>query len=245
MAAAAETLETAEAAAVPEMLETAEAAEILETPEAAEILETPEAAAAPGTADAGWRCTATASGGPSGARPEDTDAGRNNRNEKAGGRLCFPLPFTYGAEVWPENGRREKEVSMNRKKAGLMVCLGLLMAGTVLPETALADTVYVTAGNLNCREGRSTESAVLGTVPRGTKIQRESDDGTWSQVTVGGKTCYVASRYLSSQAPAGNRETDSGREGTSAVQTHEKNVYVESSADVFWIKTGNLLPFPR
>lgn len=236
MAAAAETLETAEAAAVPEMLETAEAAEILETP---------EAAAAPGTADAGWRCTATASGGPSGARPEDTDAGRNNRNEKAGGRLCFPLPFTYGAEVWPENGRREKEVSMNRKKAGLMVCLGLLMAGTVLPETALADTVYVTAGNLNCREGRSTESAVLGTVPRGTKIQRESDDGTWSQVTVGGKTCYVASRYLSSQSPAGNRETDSGREGTSAVQTHEKNVYVESSADVFLDKNWEFASFSK
>ena len=74
----------------------------------AEIPETLGTAAALAVADAGWRCTATASGGPSGARPEDTGAGRNNRNKKAGGRLCFPLPFTYRAGAWPENGRRER-----------------------------------------------------------------------------------------------------------------------------------------
>ena len=90
---------------------------------------------------------------------------------------------------------------MNRKKVGLMAGIGLLMAAAAVPGTALADTVYVTAGNLNCREGKSTDSAVLGTVPRGTKIQRESDDGTWSRVTVNGNACYVASRYLSSQCP--------------------------------------------
>ena len=61
-----------------------------------------------GCTGSGWRCTATVSGGPSGARPEDTGAGRNNRNKKAGGRLCFPLPFTYRAGAWPENGQRER-----------------------------------------------------------------------------------------------------------------------------------------
>ena len=110
---------------------------------------------------------------------------------------------------------------MNRKKVGLMVGIGLLMAAAAVPGTALADTVYVTAGNLNCREGKSTDSAVLGTVPRGTKIQRESDDGTWSRVTVNGNACYVASRYLSSQEPA------SVLDGKSAAQVHEKNVHVE------------------
>lgn len=100
VAAAAEILETVETAAV-------ETAETLETT-AVEIPETLETADAPAAADAGWRCTATASGGPSGARPEDTGAGRNNRNKKAGGRLCFPLPFTYRAGAWPENGRRER-----------------------------------------------------------------------------------------------------------------------------------------
>lgn len=127
-AVAAEILETlgtmvAAAAEILEMVETA-AAETAETPgttvaaaaetvgtletTAAEIPETLGTAAALAAADAGWRCTATASGGPSGARPEDTGAGRNNRNKKAGGRLCFPLPFTYRAGAWPENGRRER-----------------------------------------------------------------------------------------------------------------------------------------
>lgn len=114
---AAEILETlgtmvAAAAEILEMVEAA-AAETAETPgttvaAAAEIPETLGTAAALAAADAGWRCTATASGGPSGARPEDTGAGRNNRNKKAGGRLCFPLPFTYRAGAWPENGRRER-----------------------------------------------------------------------------------------------------------------------------------------
>ena len=100
VAAAAEILEMVEAAA-------AETVGTLETT-AAEIPETLGTAAALAAADAGWRCTATASGGPSGTRPEDTGAGRNNRNKKAGGRLCFPLPFTYRAGAWPENGRRER-----------------------------------------------------------------------------------------------------------------------------------------
>ena len=105
----AETLGTmvAAAAEILEMVETA-AAETLGTTVAVEILETVETAAAPAAADAGWRCTATASGGPSGARPEDTCAGRNTRNKKAGGRMFFPLPFTYLAGAWPENGRRER-----------------------------------------------------------------------------------------------------------------------------------------
>ena len=91
---------------------------------------------------------------------------------------------------------------MNRKKVGLMAGIGLLMAAAAVPGTALADTVYVTAGNLNCREGKSTDSAVLGTVPRGTKIQRESDDGTWSRVTVNGNACYVAKPVSEQPEPA-------------------------------------------
>ena len=112
-------------------------------------------------------------------------------------------------------------------------------AAAAVPGTALADTVYVTAGNLNCREGKSTDSAVLGTVPRGTKIQRESDDGTWSRVTVNGNACYVASRYLSSQEPA------SVLDGKSAAQVHEKNVHVESSKDVFLDKNWEFASFSK
>lgn len=111
VAAAAEILEMVETAAAETLGTTvAVAAETVGTLEttAAEIPETLGTAAALAAADAGWRCTATASGGPSGARPEDTGAGRNNRNKKAGGRLCFPLPFTYRAGAWPENGRRER-----------------------------------------------------------------------------------------------------------------------------------------
>ena len=134
---------------------------------------------------------------------------------------------------------------MNRKKMGLMAGIGLLMAAAAVPGTALADTVYVTAGNLNCREGKSTDSAVLGTVPRGTKIQRESDDGTWSRVTVNGKACYAASRYLSSQEPAGNRETAVPWMESQTYRSTKKMYTWKAQRTCSWTKTGNLLHFPR
>lgn len=89
------------------------------------------------------------------------------------------------------------------KNRGKWICttgLGLLLAtGSLFP--VFADTVYVNAGNLNYRNAPSTDSAVLGTLSRGTKLEREKNEGEWSVITVNGVKCYAASRYLSDQAP--------------------------------------------
>ena len=132
-------------------------------------------------------------------------------------------------------GFKDQERLKKVKRALLPLGLRMRTVGPV----SYTHLVYVTAGNLNCREGKSTDSAVLGTVPRGTKIQRESDDGTWSRVTVNGNACYVASRYLSSQEPS------SVLDGKSAVQVHERNVQVESSKDVFLDKNWEFASFSK
>jgi len=73
------------------------------------------------------------------------------------------------------------------KLAGL-AGLGILMTfGLTVP--ALADTVYVNASSLNYREAPSMDGRILGEFPRGTKIQRESENGEWSTILVNGARC--------------------------------------------------------
>lgn len=140
VAVAAEILEMVEAAAA-ETAETpgttvAAAAETVGTLEttAAEIPETLGTAAALAAADAGWRCTATASGGPSGARPEDTGAGRNNRNKRRAGGCASPAFYISGRSLAGKRPERKRRGYMNRKKMGLMAGIGLLMAAAAVRE---------------------------------------------------------------------------------------------------------------
>lgn len=107
------------------------------------------------------------------------------------------------------------------------------MAGTFLLTgictfSSMADTVFVTAGTLNYREAPSLESAVMGTVSRGTKLDRVSRDGEWSKVRVRDQLYYAASRYLSEEEPAMKR--DPGAEGTGMVT--EQSPYVDKTWEV-------------
>ena len=67
--------------------------------------------------------------------------------------------------------------------AGLCLCSGILCF------PVMADTVYVTASRLNYRSEPSTSGQALGTIPSGTKLERISNDGEWSVVSVNGKKC--------------------------------------------------------
>ena len=68
------------------------------------------------------------------------------------------------------------------RKAGLAAGIGAILV-TAAAFLALADTVYVNASSLNFRNRPSMDAdAVLGTLPRGTKLERLSDEGEWSQV---------------------------------------------------------------
>lgn len=62
----------------------------------------------------------------------------------------------------------------------------------------LADSyATVTGGRLNLRQTASLKAKVLGQYPTGTWITVLQSGDTWSKVTVGGKTGYMMSKYLS------------------------------------------------
>lgn len=121
-----------------------------------------------------------------------------------------------------------------KKMAVFLTAFGLLAAaGTCF--TAFADTVYVNASGLNYRKDASMTGEILGSFPRGTKLERESNLGEWSSVTVNGKKVYVASRYLSESSPVQQTVQTAGSGTTTqaaVLQTHVKNAYVEKSWDV-------------
>ena len=87
--------------------------------------------------------------------------------------------------------------------------------------TALADTVYVNATSLNYRSIPSMSGEILGRLPNGAKVERKRNDGEWSVISVNGKECYVASRYLAAQQ-ATNEQTKAAQntEGSASASNH-------------------------
>lgn len=75
------------------------------------------------------------------------------------------------------------------------------------------ETVYTTTESLNLRAGTSLTQKVLLTIPKGKTVKFLKKSGTWSQVTYGGKTGYVSTKYLKTTqvvvkpAPAPLKET--------------------------------------
>lgn len=64
------------------------------------------------------------------------------------------------------------------------------------------ETKYVTSPSLNCRaEGRSG-AARVAKLSLGDRVEVSSSVSGWSQVEASGKSCWVASRFLSDSAPA-------------------------------------------
>ena len=116
--------------------------------------------------------------------------------------------------------------------AGSIMGMGILLATAGL-FPAYGDTVYVTASTLNCRTAPSMESGILRTVSRGTKLERSLDEGEWSEVTVNGIKCYVASRYLSADMPsAGTAGGGTAVTGAGTVQTPVESPYVDQTWNV-------------
>lgn len=62
------------------------------------------------------------------------------------------------------------------------------------------EAVYATQ-KVNIREAASTDSAKVGSLEAGESIHRTGYTAGWSQVEYNGTTCYIASEYLSDQAP--------------------------------------------
>ncbi|MBM6623457.1 SH3 domain-containing protein [Micrococcaceae bacterium RIT802] len=92
-----------------------------------------------------------------------------------------------------------------RKLLAAVALAVALVAGSMggpAADLAVAATAKQTSANLNLRTSTSTSSRVVTTLKKGTKVSVSSTRGSWSKVSVGKKSGWVASRYLVKPAPA-------------------------------------------
>lgn len=75
--------------------------------------------------------------------------------------------------------------------------------------TTNSTKAYTTTVNLNLRKSASTTGTVLLTIPSGRTVTYLGTHGSWYKVSYGGKTGYVASKYL--KAGTTSTSTSSGR----------------------------------
>ena len=89
-------------------------------------------------------------------------------------------------------------------KKGLAVLIALFVMMSVFPmEKAIhassSKTKYVTASTLNVRSGPSTTYKAITTVKKNTAVTVTQAKGSWEKVKIGGKTGWVASKYLTTK----------------------------------------------
>jgi L,D-peptidoglycan transpeptidase YkuD (ErfK/YbiS/YcfS/YnhG family) len=68
--------------------------------------------------------------------------------------------------------------------------------------TTSTKTMYVTASTLNVRSGTGTNYKVVATVKKNQSLKVSQTKGSWSKVTVGSKTGWASSKYLTTKKPA-------------------------------------------
>ena len=62
------------------------------------------------------------------------------------------------------------------------------------------ETVYAT-GDVNIRSAATSQSEIVDVLKEGTQITRTAYNYSWSKVLYEGKTCYVSTQYLTTEAP--------------------------------------------
>ena len=96
----------------------------------------------------------------------------------------------------------------NRSLVAIWAALGGLMLGS--PAAAQAQQAYVTANTLNCRDAASTSSGPVTKLAYRDRVAVQTEEAGWSKVQASsGSSCWVSSRYLSSEEPASRSTTTS------------------------------------
>ena len=86
----------------------------------------------------------------------------------------------------------------------------LILLSCLIPAAnALGWTGTVTASSLNMRKSNSTDSKVVQTLRKGTKVEVMSTSGSWYKVKANGKTGYVAKSYISKSSSASSKSSSS------------------------------------
>jgi L,D-peptidoglycan transpeptidase YkuD (ErfK/YbiS/YcfS/YnhG family) len=75
---------------------------------------------------------------------------------------------------------------------------------------ATSKTMYVTASTLNVRSGAGTKYKIVATVKKNQSLKVTQTKGTWSKVTVGNKTGWISTKYLTTKKPASSKNLATG-----------------------------------
>ena len=95
------------------------------------------------------------------------------------------------------------------KKLRSALILTLLLC--LLPVcVALAKSGKVTASSLNMRKSASSDSKVVGVLREGDKVTIKDSSGSWYKVSKGGKTGYVAKKYIKVTNGSDSESSSSG-----------------------------------
>lgn len=70
------------------------------------------------------------------------------------------------------------------------------------------ETVYVTGDDVNLRTSTAPDSEVIERLKKGTQLKRTGSSESWSRVLYQEKECYISSRYISTEQPETEPETE-------------------------------------
>lgn len=101
---------------------------------------------------------------------------------------------------------------MRKWKAALLL---ILLCCCIPLYGALASTGKVTASSLNMRAQATTDSDVVKVLKKGTTVTIQSTKGSWYKVTAGGKTGYVAKKYIEVSSSSSAKSTSSSSSSSS------------------------------
>lgn len=96
---------------------------------------------------------------------------------------------------------------------------GYMYAKYLGSEGATNATAYVNSNSRGLNLRATPNGDILGSYPRGTKVTVLSTEGTWSKVSVDGKTGYMSSQWLSSRKPSGGGNSGGSGSVTPAIGT--------------------------
>ncbi|MGE8203028.1 SH3 domain-containing protein [Heyndrickxia sp. NPDC080065] len=100
-----------------------------------------------------------------------------------------------------------------KKVFATFVAIFVVFAGLYIAKpskAATSKTKYVTASVLNVRSGPSTKFKVVTTVKKNHAVKVTQTTGSWDKVTVGSKTGWASSKYLTTKKPAAPKNLAAG-----------------------------------
>jgi uncharacterized protein YgiM (DUF1202 family) len=86
------------------------------------------------------------------------------------------------------------------------------------PETQAPAEVYRTTGStVNVRSEPSTDSSILGQLPKGTEVEYvKRYNNEWTVINYDGREAYISSQYIELVAPEGEAQPEEGAEAPAA-----------------------------